>query len=57
VRVFMEVTRDIENPFRRLNWLNCGYDLVSREGRVFAVRREGNDNQVAGVGLSDACDV
>lgn len=57
MRVFMEVTRDIENPFRRLNWLNCGYDLVSREGRVFAVRREGNDNQVAGVGLSDACDV
>lgn len=48
MNVFMEVTRDIQNPFRRLNWLQNGYEFVQREGRVYAVRREGNDNQVAG---------
>jgi hypothetical protein len=57
VKVFMEVTQDINNPFRRLNWLQCGYEFVEREGRVFAVRRECNDNQVAGVGLNGACEV
>ena len=46
MKVFMEVTRDIQNPLRRLNWLQCGYEFVEGEGRVFAVRREVNDNNV-----------
>lgn len=37
----MEVTRQLrEAPRSRSLWLNSGYDLVSREGRVFAVESD-----------------
>ena len=38
MKVFMEVTHQLkEEPLARLRWLQSGYDLVQREGRVFAV--------------------